>query len=370
MDIRAVRAELWSMPLRAPFAISQRTAYTAENVFIFVDIAGQSTSLTGVGASAPVAYVTGETTDTVLAAVDALKPTLIGSALDDLDPLLILIKKELSHAPAARAGVEMAIFDAWSKASGVSLWRHFGAAAESVDTDITIPITSADAAGVLARDAIAAGFKALKIKVGSCDGPDADLDRVRAVVDAAPHARLRIDANQAFSPTAAIDFTHRLAATGAIIELIEQPVPRTDIDGLKSVRDAIDYPVFADEAACSPNDVRKLIARDAVDGVNIKLMKSGITGALEIIELCRDAGKKLMIGCMLETELGIAAAAQFTAGTGAFDHVDLDSHRLLSPVPQIRGGLGHDGEKLIVDEEQIRAAGFGWGVTVDGKPSP
>jgi len=359
MEIRTVRAELWSLPLHAPFAISQRIAYTAENVFIFLDCDDGSRSVTGFGASAPVAYVTGETTDTVLAAITAIADKLAGIDIDTIDGALAMISGDLDRMPAAKAGLEMAIFDAWGKANNRSLWQRFGAYQPTVQTDITIPITPPEAAGVLAAKAAEAGFTILKIKVGACEGPDVDLARIQAIAQAAPASRLRIDANQAFSPDAAIDFVKRLSAVDSHIELIEQPVVRGDTDGLKSVRDAIDYPVFADEAVCSVDDARELIERDAVDGINIKLMKSGISGALQIIDLCKAAGKKLMIGCMLETELGIAAAAHLAAGTGAFDHIDLDSHRLLAPVPQIRGGIRHEGDIIEVDTEAI-----GWGVDV------
>jgi L-alanine-DL-glutamate epimerase-like enolase superfamily enzyme len=362
MEIRNVTAELWTLPLHAPFAISQRIAYTAENVFIFVEASDGDESIVGYGASAPVAYVTGETTESVQNAVRSVAEVLTGQKLDRLNPLLSVISEELADSPAARAGIEMAIYDAWAKLHRISLWQHFGAARNGVATDMTIPITSAEAAATLAQAASASGFSTLKIKVGAHEGPDADFDRIRAVVDAVPRVRLRIDANQAFTPEGAIEFAGRLHAFNATVELIEQPVSHDDTDGLKAVRDAIAYPVFADEAARSPKHVWDLINRDAVDGVNIKLMKSGITGALQIIDLCRVAGKKLMIGCMLETELGIAAATQIAAGTGAFDHVDLDSHHLLAPVPQVSGGLKHCGENLTIAH---KSGTYGWGVTVE-----
>jgi len=359
MEIRTVRAELWSLPLHAPFAISQRIAYTAENVFIFLDCMGDDGPVTGCGASAPVAYVTGETTDTVLAAVAGIERRLSGIRLFSRDEALEIVNEELASMPAARAGLEIAIYDAWGKANGRSLWQLFGGAQPSVQTDITIPITPPAAAGVLAAKAAEAGFNILKIKVGACEGPEEDLARIRAIAQSAPASRIRIDANQAFAAAAAIDFIHKLGGITDRIELIEQPVVHSDIEGLKTVRGAIDYPVFADEAVCTAEDARRLIEHDAVDGINIKLMKSGITGALEIIDLCKAAGKKLMIGCMLETELGIAAAAQLAAGTGAFDHIDLDSHRLLAPVPQITGGITHAGDIITVDTHAA-----GWGVQV------
>ena len=118
-------------------------------------------------------------------------------------------------------------------------------------------------------------------------------------------------------------------------------------------------PVFADESARDVPSVLQLLQEDAVDGVNVKLMKSGLAGALQIMALCRAAGKKLMLGCMLESSLGIAAAAQIAGGTGAFDFLDLDSHRLLAPIPGLSGGFTAEGDTLRVD-----GGGFGWGVTL------
>ena len=93
-------------------------------------------------------------------------------------------------------------------------------------------------------------------------------------------------------------------------------------------------------------------------------MKSGIAGSLEIISLCRSAGLGMMLGCMLETRLGIAAAAQIAAGTGAFLHCDLDSHRLLAPIDGLRGGFQSADDLLIMDEHEIKPGG--WGVTLEG----
>src|SRR3569833_266919 len=199
MVIRTVRAELWSLPLHAPFAISQRIAYTAENVFIFLDCG----DVIGNGASAPVAYVTGESTVSVLTAIAAIDAKLAGVDIDEPHAALAIVDHELSSMPAARAGLEMAIFDAWGKATGLSLWKHFGGSQPSIHSDITIPITPPEAAGLLAVQAVEAGFTTLKINVGACEGPDADLDRLRAIMQAAPTSTLRIDANQAFSPQAA-----------------------------------------------------------------------------------------------------------------------------------------------------------------------
>ena len=356
MRIVSVRARPWTLPLVAPFVIAARSATEARNVRLRVEMEDGKGS--GEGASAPVGYVTGESVESVLDALQAVASEFEGQPTDRLGPLLALAGTLLPDAPAARAGLEMALYDAWAKHWNLPLWQHFGAKQGRMKTDLTIPLVSPDEAAALASDAWAEGFRALKLKVGDAAGPGADLERIAAVVRAVPDVRLRIDANQAFAPDAAVSFANELLATGATVELLEQPVPKEDVAGLKYVRDRVSVPVFADESARNVPEVLRLLREDAVDGVNVKLMKSGLVGALEIVALCRAHGKKLMLGCMLETGLGIAAGAQMAGGLGAFDYLDLDSHRLLRPIPGLSGGFACEGEELVVEGQ----AGAGWGV--------
>ena len=354
--IVSVSALPWTLPLVSPFVIAARTATEARNVRI--EIAAES-GLTGLGASAPVGYVTGESAESVLDAIGAVKDEFVGLPADRLGPLLSHANRLLVDAPAARAGLEMALCDLWARERNLPLWQHFGGSLERVTTDVTIPIVGTGEAAALASAAWADGFRALKVKVGDPRGHDADFARIEAVVRAVPRVRLRIDANQAFTPDAAVSFADTLVRMGAAIELLEQPVDKSDVAGLKYVRDHTGLPVFADESARSVAEVLALLQADAVDGINVKLMKSGITGALQIIALTKAFGKKLMLGCMLETGVGIAAAAQIAAGTGAFDFLDLDSHRLLKPVAGLSGGCEAVGGELAVGGGEP-----GWGVTM------
>ena len=354
MRIVSVTAQAWTLPLVAPFVIATRTATEARNVRIRVETEGE---LVGYGASAPVAYVTGESVETVLSALAAVAPAFEGQYLARLAPLLDLAAR-LSEAPAARAGLEMALYDAWGKGWKLPLWQHFGGATTRLTTDITVPLVAPEEAAHLAESAWREGFRALKIKVGDSLGQASDLTRIEAITRAAPLMRLRIDANQAFEPVAAVAFAEELIRMGALVELLEQPVAKEDIAGLSYVKKHIDIPVFADESARSVAEVVHLLREDAVDGINVKLMKSGITGALEIMTLCRAVKKKLMLGCMLETRLGIAAAAQIAGGTGGFDYLDLDSHRLLRPVTGLSGGFECAGEEIWLGE----SGAAGWGV--------
>jgi len=364
MRIVSVHARPWTLPLVAPFVIAARRADDARNVRVRVETTSGGG---GDGASCPVGYVTGESVESVNDALQSVGSHFEGHPVDRLQPLLALADNLLYDAPAARAGLEMALYDAWARHWRLPLWQHFGGARLRVTTDLTIPLVAQDEAAALAQAAWADGFRSLKIKVGDPEGHPADLARIAAVVRAVPGVRLRVDANQGFSPDDAVTFARALAATGATVDLLEQPVAAHDIAGLKYVRQRAGMPVFADEAARTVPEVLRLLREDAVDGVNVKLMKSGIGGALEIIALCRAAGKKLMLGCMLETGLGIAASAQIAAGTGAFDFLDLDSHRLLRPVPGLSGGFAVEGEEIVVGE----GTEAGWGVTLpDSQSAP
>lgn len=352
MRIVSLSARPWTLPLVSPFVIAARTATEARNVRI--EIVAED-GLTGLGASAPVGYVTGESVESVLDALSAVSPEFVGLSVERLGPLLARAHIALAEAPAAQAGLEIALYDLWAKARRLPLWQHFGGYLDRVTTDVTIPLVSPAEASALASAAWSDGFRSLKIKVGDPSGTDADLARIEAVTQAVPQVRLRIDANQAFTPDAAVVFADALLKTGAAIDLLEQPVDKSDVAGLKYVRDRTSLPVFADESARSVAEVLHLLQSDAVDGINIKLMKSGITGALQIITLTKAFGKKLMLGCMLETGVGISAAAQIAAGTGAFDYLDLDSHRLLQPVPGLTCGYEVHGGELICGTD------VGWG---------
>lgn len=363
MRIVSVTAQAWTLPLAAPFVIATRVATEARNVRIRIETDGK---IGGSGAAAPVGYVTGESVESVLEAIGSVAPQFEGMAGERLGPLLALSSERLADAPAARAGLEMALYDLWAKHWDIPLWQHFGGASARLTTDMTIPLVSPEAAAALAADAWNEGFRALKIKVGDAQGPAADLARIEAITRAVPRARLRIDANQAFAPDEAVAFAQALTGMGAAIELLEQPVAKEDVAGLKYVRERVSMPVFADESARSVAEVVHLLRENAVDGINVKLMKSGIEGALQIIALCRASRVKLMLGCMLETGLGIAAAAQIAGGTGAFDFLDLDSHRLLRPVPGLSGGFECLGGDILPGE----AAEAGWGVQMPPPSEP
>jgi L-alanine-DL-glutamate epimerase-like enolase superfamily enzyme len=179
----------------------------------------------------------------------------------------------------------------------------------------------------------AAEYPVLKIKLGT----DRDADIVRAVRRAAPDKTLRADANAAWTPKHALRMIDVLAEHG--VEFVEQPVPAHDLEGLRYVRERSTLPVIADESCVTAADIPRLIG--AVDGINIKLSKcGGLREALRMIAAARAHGLLVMAGCMVETSLGVTAAAHFAP---LLDFADLDGAALLRDDPYsgatIHGGV-------------------------------
>jgi L-alanine-DL-glutamate epimerase-like enolase superfamily enzyme len=324
VDIRiaSVSAERLTTPLHSPFVTSQGRATAALAVLVRLTL---SDGRVATGESVPVTYVTGETIDTVLAAVERAGPELIGLEVERYRLVLDTIARMVPDGASARCGLEMAALDAWAQATGSSMHRLWGATQDSKPTDVTIPIV--ENAGELTELAWALGMRVFKIKVGD-SSIEADHARVLAVRNAAPEAPLRIDANQAFTPENALRFVEQLLAEGAHVQLLEQPVRADDIDGLNWVAERSPVPVFADESCRTPANALRL-AQTAVQGFNCKIQKNGIAGVLDIISIARAADRRLMLGCMLETRRSIAVSLALACGTGAFDYLDLDSHLLL-----------------------------------------
>jgi len=322
--IKNITAALLETPLYQPFITSQGQADRGRCVAICLVLDDGREAF---GEASPVTYVTQETIESVTKAVERAAPQLIGMEVLRYREVVRVIQAVAPAEPSARCGLEMALLNAWSLVSGLSLAQLWGSATDAVETDITIPITSD--VGDLALLAWQAGIQTFKIKVGGGANLDADYARVAEVCSAAPSARIRVDANQAYTVSQALEFVNRLVANGVNLELLEQPVPQGDFKGLAEVAANSPVPVFADESAQTPAHALRL-AQTAVQGFNCKVNKSGIFGVLDIIAIAKGAGRKLMLGCMLETRRSIALSLALACGTGAFDYIDLDSHLLLN----------------------------------------
>jgi L-alanine-DL-glutamate epimerase-like enolase superfamily enzyme len=314
------------MPLLAPFVTARGRTDRARSFVIELKTEGR---LTAYGAVSPAQYVTHESDEDVVASLAAMSQACAGLDVRDYGAVFATLAEDYPKAHAARAGIEIAVMDAYGQSAGQPLWQLWGGAKPTVRTDLTVPINTLDEARAIAMDAARRGIQDLKIKIDGTD-PGIALARIKTVAEAAPAATLLVDANQSFTPDGAIAFLDICRANALEMALFEQPVKATDIDGLVKVAAYGEYPIGADEAVITPDDCRKILDAGGVQVVNIKLMKSGISGALEIIKLCQAANVTLMLGCMIESHIGIGAAVHLACGTGAFSHLDLDAPLLLA----------------------------------------
>jgi L-Ala-D/L-Glu epimerase len=340
--IAAIAAERVDLPLERPFESAKRRTEVAELVRVTARLHGGAE---GRGEAAPAAYVTGEDAASLHLAVVAATGALVGMEADRPRLWLDRLNEALPNHPGGRAAMEAALLDALAARCGMSLWRWLGGATPTVVSDLSIPLLPPLEAAAVAREAVAGGFSRLKIKVGG-PSPEEDEARVRAIAAAAPGTPLRLDGNQGFAPAAALAFVGRLVDAGVPVELLEQPVDRADWAALAAVTRRSPVPVIADEAVLTPADALR-VAAGAAHGINIKLAKSGLTGALSIIAIARAAGLRLMLGCMLESDWGIRTAVHLACGTGAFDYLDLDAHLLIGLKPPY-GGFTQAGERITV----------------------
>jgi L-Ala-D/L-Glu epimerase len=286
----------------------------------------------GWGEAAPNRFY-GESVESVAAALGRFAPLLASAdpwALEDAEAAM---NAALGRNGSAKSAVSAALHDLAAKRLGVPLYRLWGLdPSKAPRSSFTIAI-AASAAELEQRVAEAAEYPVLKIKLGT----DRDADIVRTVRGAAPNKTLRVDANAAWTPKHALRMIDVLVDHG--VEVVEQPVPAHDVDGLRHVRERSKLPVIADESCVTTADIPRLIG--AVDGINIKLSKcGGLREALRMIAVARAHGLLVMAGCMIETSLGITAAAHLAP---LLDFADLDGAALLRDDPYdgatIDGGI-------------------------------
>lgn len=328
-SISTVRLDL---PLRDVFETSRRRALSSPTVFVKVLASG----VIGWGEATPLEYVTGETQDSVIQAVARAQQALKGKPAQAYRVCSSRLQDAIPDSPSARAGVEMAILDAASKAAGMPLYLYLGGRPITVETDVTIPMVEPKQAADLAYRMSKQGFGMFKVKIGGTER-EQDFERVIAVAEAVRGAVFLLDANEAFQPDEAVSFVNDLLARNVKVELLEQPVPRDDLESLKYVTDHSPVPVYADEAVQSPEDAIKLARLEAVSGIVVKTMKSGVIGAMIISGISQAAGLGLMLGAMLESRIGQTASLHLAAAVGRFAKFDLDSDMLLADQPVSSG---------------------------------
>ncbi|WP_119696152.1 mandelate racemase/muconate lactonizing enzyme family protein [Microbacterium halotolerans] len=341
--IAALRAHRVRLPLRHPFVTAVRRADALDTVLVSAsDDEGRtgwgevalSWRVTGTGAAGAEAAITGPLQDAVS-----------GFELRDRDAWGAAAETALIGNAAVRAAVDCALWDLLAQHEGMPLHRLLSTGSSAaVVTDMTL--SAAREADVLAAAAehVGDGFTTLKVKLGT--DPDRD-DRVLRALRSGPAAEvaLRVDANQGWSAADAIRLLNGWEEDGLGVELVEQPTPAGDIEALAEVTAAVRTPVLVDESCWNERDLRELIRMGAADLVNIKLAKSGgITPALRMMELATASGTGVLVGCMLESVVGVTAAAHLAVTLPDAVH-DLDGGLWTDGAP-LAGGARYDGATI------------------------
>lgn len=343
MKIQEIQIGKVSIPLKKPFKTALRQVNAAEDIIIKV-IADSGE--VGFGNAPPTAVITGDSQDSIIAAIrDTLGPQIVGMEIDNLEGIMTTLDAGMRHNHSAKAALDIAVHDLFGQRFGLPLYKLFGGFRTSMETDLTISLNSPEEMVRDALEAVAGDFAAIKLKVGN----DAalDLKRVQAIRGAVGRdIKIRLDANQGWSPKEAVRIIHQFEADGLEIEFIEQPVKAHDFDGLKYVTDRVDTNIMADESAFGPFEVFQLLSMRACDLINIKLMKAGgLHNAVKIAHFAETMDVQCLMGCMLESKVGITAAASLAAGKKIITRTDLDAAVLLADDPVV-GGVSFVGNCL------------------------
>ena len=351
LRIEALSARALTVALVEPFVIASGRVETTHGVEMEARVEVGGVRAAGLGEGACLPPVTREDQPDVLAGVERAARHLVGRTLS-AEPRAIAeaIEAAVPDSPVTRAGVESAVLDALARIAGVPLRRLLagGSATRELETDVTVAIGDPARMAELARAWSARGFRALKVKVGK--DVDTDARALEAVGRAAPGARLRVDANAGYSAAEAIALAAACRRLSLDVECWEQPCRADDHDGMAEVAAALDEPVIADESVRRLSDVHELARVRYADGVNLKLAKlGGVFVALAAGEAARAAGLRTMIGGMVETRLGMTAAAHVACALGGVDYVDLDTAWLLATDPY-EGGYVADGPRYTMPE--------------------
>jgi L-alanine-DL-glutamate epimerase-like enolase superfamily enzyme len=312
-----LRPSTTSLALAEEFAIARTSRTTQEVVRVELEHDG----VVGHGEAAPI-YYRGETAESALAFLAEDAPRHLGDDPFALEAIGRALWNGGAEA-AGRAALDAALHDWVGRRLGIPIWRLFGLSRDVPPTSYTIGIDTLE--GTRDRARRARGFAALKVKVGG----EQDLERLAVVREESP-AALRVDANEGWTLESARELLPALVELG--VELIEQPFPAADLDAFHGLREVSPRPpIVVDEGCHDLRDVAQVAGY--ADAVNVKLAKAGgVREALRMVHAARALGLGVMVGCMVESQLGVAPAAQIAS---LADWVDLDGHLLLAEQPYL-----------------------------------
>lgn len=317
-DIKVWREDLANTK---PYTIAYKTTDEVHSGFVEITL---ENGTTGMGAGNPSEYVTGENLDQCMKALEQKNiQFLIGRDVREIHQLTYEIWQKMPNNPAARAALDIALYDAFTKHLGVPLVKYLGQKIKSMPTSNTIGIMNVEETLKEAEDYGKRGFTVLKVKLGI--NLEEDIERmVKLREKFGSKFTIRIDANQGYTTEKTIEFYNKTKHLN--IELIEQPLKAKAIDEMKKLPEEIRKVIAADESLISPKDAIELIKPPKASGIfNIKLMKcGGVSQALKIAEIAALENVELFWGCNEESIISITAALHAAFSCSHTKYIDLD----------------------------------------------
>lgn len=330
--------------LKKPFKTALRETDVIESIIVFIKT---DVGSIGVGEAVPTPVITGDTIQSIVAAIQHLRPKLVEQKVST--DLLLIIQTGIVNNTSAKAALDMAIYDLLAKESNLPLYRYLnkGASAHMLTTSHTV---SLNGIGEMTQDAVRyeeEKFDTLKIKLGN--DVDLDMARIHALRDVVPDMQLSIDANQGWNIEDTKRFIDYIKLEHIDINCIEQPIYRKNYLGLSEIAQTSDIPIMADESLFDVYDATLIGELGDVQWFNIKLMKSGgIYGALQIHQFAKAKGIQCMIGTMMESHIALTAAMHLAIAM-EINKVDFDAPYMLKE-KTIIGGITYDGPKVSLSE--------------------
>ncbi|MGM0750749.1 MAG: mandelate racemase/muconate lactonizing enzyme family protein [Bacillota bacterium] len=344
MKIHQMETFRTAVPLHTPFKTALRTVEVAESIVVKITC---DDGTVGWGEAPPTVVITGDSLPSIESAIrQVIKPALIGKDLLNYEQIFQRLHSLLVRNSSAKAAVDMALYDCLSQHCNLPLYQFLGGYRHELETDYTVSVNSPREMGEDAEAYVKQGFNVLKVKVGK-DEIETDIKRIHEIRQRIGYdIKIRLDANQGWESKAAIKAIRKMEDLDLNIELVEQPVPAHDIEGLKRVTDGVDTLIMADESVFTPYQAFEVLKTRSADLINIKLMKAGgIYYAQKINDLAEICGVECMVGSMIETRLGITAAAHFAASKKNVTRFDFDAPLMLAK-DIVKGGIEYNGRVI------------------------
>lgn len=323
-----------SAPLNRTFKISLTSLNTYNGVIVQL-ISGDHA---GYGEASPIPTITGETSSSTFQMICYLLEELKGRKYGGMEDMLLDTARLSYFNPGAMSAIDIALHDLLSKVYGIHVTRLLGGSLKGVNSTLTVGIGDVDASLRELENFLGQGAKIIKVKVGK--DVDADIERIRKISERLGSIPFFVDANQGYSLNDAAKMSRVLQECGALF--FEQPMDRRALSKMRDLRSKSDVPIMLDESICEPFDVIKAIEEESLDMVNVKLAKSGgIRGAIKALTVAQSYGMDAMVGCMIETKLGISASLSVVSSMGNVKYADLDGFTNLLKQP-FEGGINFE----------------------------